>query len=83
MSRDLTKFFNPSSIAVIGASESPQKVGAIALKNIITSGYSGNIYPINPNIPNVGLLKFYPKVSTLPEVPDLAVIAIPAKLVIN
>ena len=82
MSRDLTKLFNPSSIAVIGASENPQKVGAIALKNIISSGYSGIIYPINPNVTNVGQLKFYSQIGNLPEVPDLVVIAIPAKFVI-
>lgn len=80
MSRDLTSFFNPRSIAIIGASESPQKVGAIALKNIIESGYSGHIYPVNPNItaPN-----FFPNVTALPEIPDLVVVAIPAKLVIG
>ncbi len=83
MSRDLSKLFNPSSIAVVGASQFPEKVGAIALKNIILSKFSGQIYPVNPTIPNVGSMKFYPSLSALPEIPDLVVIAIPAKLVIN
>jgi len=81
MSRDLSKLFNPKSIAVVGASQFPEKVGAIALKNIIVSGYQGHLYPVNPNISNVGLLKFYPSLSSLPEVPDLVVIAIPVNLV--
>jgi len=81
MSRDLSKLFNPKSIAVVGASQFPEKVGAIALKNIIVSGYQGKVYPVNPNISNVGLLKFYPSLSSLPELPDLVVIAIPVNLV--
>lgn len=83
MSRDLSKLFNPSSIAVVGASQFPEKVGAIALKNIILSKFKGRLYPVNPTISNIGSLKFYPSLSTLPEKPDLVVIAIPAKLVIN
>jgi len=83
MPRDLSGLFNPKSIAVVGASQFPQKVGAIALKNIILSGYKGRIYPVNPNISSVGLLKFYPSLSSLPEIPDLVVIAIPVNLVIT
>jgi len=83
MSRDLSKLFNPSSIAVVGASQFPEKVGAIALKNIILSKFKGKIYPVNPTIPNVGSLKFYPSLSAIPEIPDLVVIAIPSPLVIN
>jgi len=83
MSRDLSPLFNPKSIAVIGASQFPEKVGAIALKNIILSGFKGRIYPVNPNLTNIGSLKFYPSLSALPEIPDLVVIAIPAKLVIS
>ena len=78
MARDLTKLFSPRSIAVIGASESPQKVGSVTLQNIITSGFTGHIYPINPHIKNIGAMKFYDSVQSLPEIPDLVVIAIPA-----
>lgn len=79
MSRDLTSFFNPKSIAIIGASNTPGKVGAIAYKNILDSGYQGHVYPINPNVNEPG---FSPSIISLSEVPDLVVIAIPAKLVI-
>lgn len=75
--------FCPKSIAVIGASEDPEKVGAIVLKNIIVSGFKGKIYPINPKIKEFSGLKFYPNVGSLPEVPDLAVIAIPVGAVLG
>ena len=78
MSRDLTKLFSPRSIAVIGASESPQKVGSVTLQNIITSGFTGHIYPINPHVKNIGAMRFYDSIQFLPEIPDLAVIAIPS-----
>ncbi|HEX8923572.1 MAG TPA: acetate--CoA ligase family protein [Patescibacteria group bacterium] len=81
MPRQLSGLFDPKSIAVIGASENPQKVGAIALKNILVSGFKGRVYAVNPNIKNIGNFKFYPDVASLPEIPDLAVIAIPAPLV--
>lgn len=81
--KDLAALFNPKSVAIIGASESPQKVGAIVLKNIVTSGFNGQIYPINPNLQTPGVLRCYPDVGSLPEVPDLAVIAIPAAKVLE
>jgi acetyltransferase len=82
MSGDLKQLFCPKSIAVIGASRDPGKVGAIALKNIIVSGFKGKIYPINPNIEEFGGLKFYPNVAGVPEVVDLAVVAVPAGAVL-
>lgn len=80
---DLKSFFNPKSIAIIGASREPQKVGAIVTKNIKNSGYGGKIFPVNPNATKVQGLKCYPNYSDLPETPDLAVVAIPAKFVIQ
>lgn len=80
MERDLKGLFEPKSIAIVGASREPKKVGAIVLKNIITSGYKGRIYPINPNIKNIGQLKFHKNISELPEVPDLVIVAVPAKI---
>ncbi|MFA7301572.1 MAG: acetate--CoA ligase family protein [Candidatus Shapirobacteria bacterium] len=80
MKTDLKGMFEPKSIAVIGASREPTKVGAIVLKNTIMSGYSGKIYPINPKIESVGNLKFYKRINDLPEIPDLLIVAIPAKI---
>ncbi|PIS15519.1 hypothetical protein COT62_03245 [Candidatus Roizmanbacteria bacterium CG09_land_8_20_14_0_10_41_9] len=81
--RDLRNFFCPRSVAIIGASRSPEKVGAIVLKNIIDSKFKGNIYPINPNAQSINALPCYPDIHSLPEVPDLAIIAIPANLVLD
>ncbi len=78
MSKNLNSLFSPKSIAVIGASSSPEKVGAIVFKNIIASNFPGNVYPVNPNAQNVDGIKCYPNVDSLPETVDLALIAIPA-----
>ena len=80
MTAKLSTFFSPKSIAVIGASDVPEKVGAIVLRNIIASGFSGNVYPVNPSYEKLENLKCYKDVKSLPELPDLAVIAIPAAL---
>ena len=81
MPKNLTALFSPKSIAVIGASRSPEKVGAIIFKNILDSKFNGAVYPINPNTQSIGHKKCYKTVAELPEVPDLAIIAIPAALV--
>lgn len=81
--KDLTALFSPKSVTVIGASRSPEKVGAIVLKNIIGSGYTGKIYPINPNTEEINGLKCFKDINLLPETPDLAVIALPSTLVLE
>lgn len=79
--RLLEPFFHPSSVAVIGASETPGKVGRVVLKNILDSGFGGKVYPVNPSHGEVLSLKCYPSISDLPEAPDLAIIIIPAAAV--
>ncbi|OGC45812.1 hypothetical protein A2V49_00170, partial [candidate division WWE3 bacterium RBG_19FT_COMBO_34_6] len=81
MPRDLTTLFYPQSVAIIGASRSPEKLGAIVLKNIINSGYKGVIYPVNPNADVIYDLKAYKDSNDLPQIPDLYIIAIPSTLV--
>jgi len=77
----LEPFFKPSSIAVIGASREPEKVGYRILRNIIESGYKGSIYPINPKASELIGLKCYKSILDVPEIVDLAIIAVPAKIV--
>ncbi|WP_028845602.1 acetate--CoA ligase alpha subunit [Thermodesulfovibrio thiophilus] len=72
--------FNPSSIAVIGASAEEKKVGYAILKNLI-NGYKGKIYPVNPGRTEIFSLPCYPSVSAIPDKVDLAIIVIPAKAV--
>ncbi|MCC7208571.1 MAG: CoA-binding protein, partial [Anaerolineae bacterium] len=73
----LKHFFEPESVAIVGASASPDKLGHAVLKNAIEGGYRGRLYPINPKAPEILGLKAYPSVSALPETPDLVVVVIP------
>lgn len=72
---------SPSSVAVIGASPAEGKVGHDVLKNLLTQGYRGTVYPINPKYPEILGATAYPTVAALPTVPDLAVIVTPAATV--
>ncbi len=83
MPTEVTSLFYPASVAVVGASRNPEKLGAIILKNIINSGYKGKVYPINPNAEKINELETFPNVSALSEVPELVVIAIPASSVLQ
>ncbi len=77
----LESLFNPNSIAVIGASREPQKVGYAVLNNLIRFNYRGRLYPVNPSALEILGLKAYPKVSAAGENIDLAIIAVPARFV--
>jgi len=77
----LEMLFNPRSVAVIGASENPDKLGYGILANIIQSGFSGPIYPINPKATEILGLKNYPSVLDIPDPVDLVVIVVPGKFV--
>ncbi|MFX1316120.1 MAG: acetate--CoA ligase family protein [Promethearchaeota archaeon] len=74
-------FFNPKSIAIIGASGKPGKVGYNVLKNIIDSGYSGKIFPINPKANEILKYKVYKNVLDIPEEVEIAIIVIPGQFV--
>ncbi len=78
---DLTTLFNPVSIAVVGASAKEGKIGNAVLKNIITSGYRGKIFPVNPKETEIERLKCYKSLQEIPQAVDLAIVAIPARAV--
>lgn len=75
---DLTHFFNPKSVAIIGASRSPGKIGNVIVKNMISCGFTGKIFPINPKEAEIEGLPCYPSVDKAPEPADLAVLSVPA-----
>jgi acetyltransferase len=77
----LEKILNPTSVAVIGASREPEKVGHRLLRNIVEGGFRGSIYPVNPNAEEILGLKCYKNVLEVPGEVDLAVLSVPAKLV--
>ncbi len=79
--RSLERLFRPSSIAVIGASNYTQKGGGFLLNGLIKNNFKGPLYPVNPRESEILGLKSYPGIMDIPEVADLAIIAISARLV--
>ncbi len=76
-------FFKPESVAVIGASADPTKLGHAVMDNMIRYGFPGRIFPINPKKGKILGLEAYPSVLDVPHPIDLAIIVIPAPLVEN
>ena len=79
----LDALFRPRSIAVIGASRHPGKIGYTIVRNLIESGYMGKIYPVNPLAKEILGLKAYPSVLDIPDEVDMAVIAVPVGAVLR
>ncbi len=79
--KESENFLAPTSIAVIGASAEPTKIGYKILDNIISGGFLGKIYPINPHSDKILRHKAFKSVLDVPEDIDLAIIVIPAKAV--
>ena len=75
--------FYPRSIAVIGASRNPTSIGARLFHNIIQTGFSGVLYPVNPTTDVVGSVRAYSSVLDIPGDIDLAIIVVPGKHVID
>ncbi len=79
----LEAFFEPKSVAVIGASRNPTKLGYGILKNILESGFQGAIYPVNPKADEILDLPAYASVLDVPDPIDLAVIVVPDRFVLD
>ena len=79
----LEHFFNPASVAVVGASQNPAKIGYEILNNIIRYGFSGAVYPINPKAGEILGRKAYPTLAEVPGPVDLAVVVVPPKAVLE
>src|ERR1700716_3788118 len=75
MSR-LTPALDPKSVAVIGASENPNKVGGRPVHYLDKFGFKGKIFPINPSRPEVQGHKCYPGLADLPEAPEMVIVAV-------
>jgi acyl-CoA synthetase (NDP forming) len=78
---DISFFFNPKSICVIGASDKTGKVGNIVMKNLIQSSYSGKIYPVNPKEDEIEGIKVYKNISDIPDEVEIAIFTIKALFV--
>lgn len=81
MKQSLETFFRPESIAVVGASKNPTKIGHAALKNILISEYQCKLYPVNPDDDEILGLKCYKKLTDIPGPVDLVLISVPAPIV--
>jgi acyl-CoA synthetase (NDP forming) len=73
----LAPLFRPSSVAVIGASTEPTKLGSVPIGHMKASGFAGALYPINPKAATVQGLPAYPSIAAAPGPVDLAIIALP------
>lgn len=74
------KAFRPTSVAVIGASDDATRISGRALHYLIRAGYRGAIYPVNNRRETVQGLRAYPSLADVPETPDIALIALPSRL---
>ena len=77
----LNALLRPETIAVVGASSVPGKIGYTVVDNLIKCGYQGKIYPINPTATEILGLKVFPNIIEVPGKIDAAVITVPARLV--
>lgn len=79
--RNLQYMFAPASIAVIGASSRPGSIGAILLNNLLAGGFRGPVYPVNPKYDTLAGLPCHRNLSTLPQMPELALICTPPRTI--
>lgn len=77
----LDHFFNPQSVAVVGASRKKGKVGYEILSALLSGGFPGKLFPVNPTADEVQGIKSWPDLKSVPEPPDLVVVAVASKFV--
>jgi acyl-CoA synthetase (NDP forming) len=78
----LNRVFYPRTIAVIGASAAPEKLGHACVASLLEAGFRGLIYPVNPSANEILGLTAYPSVGAIPSEIDLAIIILPARMTI-
>jgi acyl-CoA synthetase (NDP forming) len=78
---NLKILFNPHTVAVIGASENPDKLGSHVMKSLTSGGFKGTIVPVNPGANSIMGLSAFPSLKDFPGEIDLAIVVLPAKLV--
>jgi succinyl-CoA synthetase alpha subunit/RimJ/RimL family protein N-acetyltransferase len=76
--RSVHNALHPTSVAVIGASADPSKIGHAVLSNLLRGNFTGPVYPVNPEARSVRGVRAYPSVTDIPDDVDLAVVAVPA-----
>jgi acyl-CoA synthetase (NDP forming) len=81
MRTDIERFFSPKSIAIIGASQDLITISGQPLKHLVSHGYPGKLYPINPKYRDILGVKCWPSIESLPETPELGLILVNASRV--
>jgi acetate---CoA ligase (ADP-forming) len=76
----LDAFFKPKSVAIVGASSDPKKVGNTALKNLVSMGYQGKVFPINPREDSILGIRCYKSMLDIPEPVEACVLLVSADL---
>ena len=76
--RSVERMLSPGSVAVIGASTDPKKIGHVVFANLMAYGFAGPVYPVHPEARHIGGVRAYPSVLDVPDQVDLAVVAVPA-----
>ncbi|MBC8391080.1 MAG: CoA-binding protein, partial [Deltaproteobacteria bacterium] len=79
----LDAIFSPQSVAVMGASSTPGKVGHDIFANILKGGYQGTLYPVNPNARSILSVRAYPSITDIPDDVDLAIIILPPRIALK
>ncbi|CAA9412135.1 MAG: Protein lysine acetyltransferase Pat [uncultured Nocardioides sp.] len=80
-SASIEKFFNPRSVAVVGASRRQDTIGRALVRNLVTGDFAGRVYAVHPSADAVSGLPTYPTVSEIPGDVDVAIVAVPAEAV--
>jgi acetyl coenzyme A synthetase (ADP forming)-like protein len=83
MSSSLAPFFKAKGVAVLGASTNPKKLSYGIVNNLISHGYEGKVYPVNPNATEILGLKVYPAISDVPDPVELAVVVLPVTMIME
>ncbi|MGG5823025.1 acetate--CoA ligase family protein [Falsiroseomonas sp. HW251] len=78
----LDPLLRPRSLAIVGASDDPTRIGGRPIANMLKFGFAGRLLPVNPNRATVQGLPAFPDIPSLPETPDAAIIAIPGEAAI-
>jgi acetyl coenzyme A synthetase (ADP forming)-like protein len=81
MIKNIEPVMNPGSIAVVGATDRAGSVGLAVFRNILDAGFQGLLYPVNPKAKSVQNVRAYPRLSSIPDEVDVAVIIVPAEIV--
>ncbi|MBS0338926.1 MAG: acetate--CoA ligase family protein [Proteobacteria bacterium] len=75
----ITRLLQPRSVAVIGASADPSKTAGRPVSYLLKHNFAGTIYPVNPKVAEIGGLKCYPDIASLPETPDVGIVLLGAE----